>query len=658
VGGTAYGNDAIDDLYGGSGGGGGNRTSAGNTFSGGGGGGGGGALELIARGTLSVSGTVTANGGDGGDVDPDGGVANTDYGGGGGGGGGIILAGINVAIASTALIEANGGDGSPDANPPSNDNPGVRPAGGGGAGRIAVYADNWANAGSFSVDGGEQSNFQGSAPASDGGEGSVASIPTVSLVPTPIATNSGISSIILPDPASTNGPQTWSAPVVIDTDLKSITVGGVPIAVTASDASSVTGKVTLTMFTFSDLTIDPGVNVTVQGSRGVVLGATGTITVNGTIDASGGDGGNGADPTGVGAAGVGGPGGGDGGQGAPSAGGGGRAGEPASGIGVPSNASGQIGSDTGGAGGGYAGVGGIGRNNSGGGSSTGGVSYGDDALTELYGGSGGAGSNRSTNDNYELTGGGGGGGAVELVANVAIIIDGTVDASGGDGGSVDTSSGGGSNNDYAGGGGSGGGILVAAPIVTIGATGTLDADGGRGGQRSTGTVNSGHDRPGGGGSGGRIAIYSDSLTNNGTITRVAGVASDFDSYDGSSNGPGGDGIVGTLSTPPGGFALAVPTLSQWGIIILSLLVACVGMIRISQMYPTGGHRAAIATAWPLDAVGFTRSLRVSLGIAVVGWTLSLLIFGTIAFSDLVGGSLAVPVFAYFLHLFPLLAKRD
>ncbi len=110
-------------LYPGSGGGGGGTNGS---AAGGGGGGGGGAIQIVAGGTLTVSGTIIANGGAGGNG----------YAGGGGGSGGIIeLAAPAVLVASSAAITARGGVGGVATSPSGGS------GGQGGLGRIRIAAD-------------------------------------------------------------------------------------------------------------------------------------------------------------------------------------------------------------------------------------------------------------------------------------------------------------------------------------------------------------------------------------------------------------------------------------------------------------------------------------------------------------------------------------
>ncbi len=101
-GGSTYGNSKIFPMIGGSGGGGGGLSSSSNcSGSAGGGGGGGGAVLIASSGTITVTGSITANGGNGVTV-------STYCGGGGGGSGGAIKLMANT-ISGEGTISASGG---------------------------------------------------------------------------------------------------------------------------------------------------------------------------------------------------------------------------------------------------------------------------------------------------------------------------------------------------------------------------------------------------------------------------------------------------------------------------------------------------------------------------------------------------------------------
>lgn len=129
--GAAYGSATLLPLIGGSGGGGG---GAGDVFSGSGGGGGGGAILIAASGTVTISGTIRANGGTpGSSAGPTEKAAGAT--GGGGSGGAIRI--IATALAGNGTIQANrGGEPSVNGSRFVSSNGGI-----GGFGRIRLEAD-------------------------------------------------------------------------------------------------------------------------------------------------------------------------------------------------------------------------------------------------------------------------------------------------------------------------------------------------------------------------------------------------------------------------------------------------------------------------------------------------------------------------------------
>ncbi|MDY0169155.1 MAG: LamG-like jellyroll fold domain-containing protein [Thermoguttaceae bacterium] len=157
-GGAIYGDDLLTELLGGSGGGGGRYN--GSTTAGGGGGGGG-AVELIAAGSLTVSGTINVSGGIGG-------YGANRIGGGGGSGGGVILAARSIDVTGVS-IRAVGGDGY--INPDNSLNGGL--GGGGGGGRVAFYANQLTGLAAETVDvsGGLKGTGQFGSGQTDGSAG-------------------------------------------------------------------------------------------------------------------------------------------------------------------------------------------------------------------------------------------------------------------------------------------------------------------------------------------------------------------------------------------------------------------------------------------------------------------------------------------------------
>ena len=173
----------------------------------------------------------------------------------------------------------------------------------------------------------------------------------------------------------------------------------------------------------------------------------------------------------------------------------------------------------GGAGASYGGLGGLGY-----GESRNGGIYGSEKIDDLLGGSGGSMRGSFIFDINaflsEVKGRGGhGGGAIEIVASADIVIGnyGKIRVRGGD--AEQTSEGGG-------GGGSGGSIVLAAAGSVV-VEGELDASGGQGGYGGSGSVWRDDvlvGLSGGGGGGGRVAIYAESimLLENNSVNLVGG----------------------------------------------------------------------------------------------------------------------------------------
>jgi len=289
---------------------------------------------------------------------------------------------------------------------------------------------------------------------------------------------------------------------------------------------SKSGKVQVAVFAFDEIQLAEGAKVEVTGSRGLVLLSRGAAVINTTIDVSGQLGakeptrGKQADGTLTNPGGKGGPGGEggeyqktfasdpppeNGGDGGPAMKDNGR---PGHGYGAGFNQ--RVKGGTGGGGGAYGGTGGDASEGSGNvgkppHAMPGGKTYGDAPLSDLFGGSGGAGA--SNDRNFSVASGGGGGGALAIVALGGITF-GEKSKALADGGP-------GAVNKACGGGGSGGAILLAAPTVVLKPGSVLSARGGDGGDGGPAVaaqikpeIRRRDSGSGGGGGGGRIAIYS------------------------------------------------------------------------------------------------------------------------------------------------------
>ena len=291
-----------------------------------------------------------------------------------------------------------------------------------------------------------------------------------------------------------------AGPATIDTT--NLLIDGVqpPAGVTFEIVHEVATGSEFAVLRLRSLSIGGGKNVTVRGARGLVVVATGDITVSGILDASAVH----STP---------GPGGGFSGTGA--------------GSGMAASAYG-----TGSGGAGYGAKGGDGANYSGA-AAMGGAPYGDAAISTLVGGSGGG-------PDFDGRAGGAGGGIVQLSSATRIVIGPTGGINAGGGGAPLAPA---YNLQYDGGsgGGSGGTIFLQAPIVTI--AGTVAANGGGGrGDTALGDAQDGHLSS---------AAAAGGFGQNGKVAGGNGGAKNAEAGPGKTVGPGsgsgGGGAVGRIS---------------------------------------------------------------------------------------------------------------
>ncbi len=99
----------------------------------------------------------------------------------------------------------------------------------------------------------------------------------------------------------------------------------------------------------------------------------------------------------------------------------------------------------------------------------------------------------------------------------------------------------------------------------------------------------------------------------------------------------------------------VPTLSEWGLILLALLLMNLGSIFIAQeklalATPRNFKLPLISLQLPFSAEYFNKAVVLTAIFAFVGFAGSIVLMGTIAASDLIGVFVTAPVFAYLVHL--------
>jgi len=326
---------------------------------------------------------------------------------------------------------------------------------------------------------------------------------------------------------------------------------------------------------FTVINIPPGVVITTTGSGVLDLRATGSITVQGTIDVSGGRGAEGINPPGL-YTGAGG-GGGTGAQfhglssrmGCALAGAGGEGGSGGNGDGYSDacdapggmfgGGAGAVWGGGGGGGGGPAGGGGGGGGTYGGTGGAGGAASGEvgglggmsvivgSRAHGTAGGGGRAPGSYAGGDGAESTlcetsgswAAGGGGGSIGRLAAEDPTVTATLRAGSAGGGGGSHALGGSSSHGGGGGGGGGGAVRLSSPMaITISATGRVLAVGGPGGSVPTAGEESG---AGGGGSGGVVALLAPSVTIEGRLDARGGAGGTNPC--GANGGAGGFGRV-------------------------------------------------------------------------------------------------------------------
>jgi hypothetical protein len=258
TGGSAYGNDKILPMIGGSGGGGGGGSGdASYKNSGGGGGGGGGAIVIASSGTITITGALTANGRNGAS-----GSGTRASGGGGGSGGAIKL--MADRITGEGTISASGGSGGPS-------NPGTYAGGTGSVGRIRLEANTVTRTAATTP------GYTYGHP----GTVFIANVPALRItavggmnVPENPSGQYGSPDIVLPS-STTN-------PVTVDISATNIPVG-TQVTVRATPEYGTATSVTSTGLTGTDASSTTSVSITISTSYQSILMAQATYTLQASL---------------------------------------------------------------------------------------------------------------------------------------------------------------------------------------------------------------------------------------------------------------------------------------------------------------------------------------------------------------------------------------
>ncbi len=105
----------------------------------------------------------------------------------------------------------------------------------------------------------------------------------------------------------------------------------------------------------------------------------------------------------------------------------------------------------------------------------------------------------------------------------------------------------------------------------------------------------------------------------------------------------------------------IPTLSEWGLITLALMLMSYGSIVMAGSGAlAGANNVQLPISnfqLPFNAAILRKAFAITAVIAAIGYTLSIVCFGAIFFSDIIGVAIAGPVFAYLIHLLYLLESK-
>jgi len=107
----------------------------------------------------------------------------------------------------------------------------------------------------------------------------------------------------------------------------------------------------------------------------------------------------------------------------------------------------------------------------------------------------------------------------------------------------------------------------------------------------------------------------------------------------------------------------IPTLGQWGLINLALLLVTFGAIKMTatRFVFSGATNISLPitnTFLPFDIPIFRIALKTTAVLTVIGFGICFTVYGAIFMPDILGMSLAGPIFAYLLHLVILIEGKQ
>jgi len=109
---------------------------------------------------------------------------------------------------------------------------------------------------------------------------------------------------------------------------------------------------------------------------------------------------------------------------------------------------------------------------------------------------------------------------------------------------------------------------------------------------------------------------------------------------------------------------AIPTMSQWGLILLTLLTltfvtvsVTAGQLSMAGSKGSSSHNMSSFSSYPFVKSVFVKAMMFTALCALVAAIGTLAVYGSITTTDFVGTMIAGPVFAYLLHLLILINKK-
>lgn len=100
------------------------------------------------------------------------------------------------------------------------------------------------------------------------------------------------------------------------------------------------------------------------------------------------------------------------------------------------------------------------------------------------------------------------------------------------------------------------------------------------------------------------------------------------------------------------YSQAVPTVSEWGLIILALLLLSFSMVAVRRRklaFAGAENSMNTGTGLPFDLGSFKKALHLTIGLVLVLGCSSLVLWGEISTVDIIGTAIAAPIFAYLMH---------